>query len=236
MDKDLHLGGVQYNIALSLFFVPYVLLEVPSNVLLKRFARPSIYIGILVTVWGIIMMCHGFVHNFAGLMVVRLLLGVFEAGFYPGAVYLCTFWYMPKELATRIAVFYCASSLSGAFSGLLAAGIAEMRGVADLAGWRWIFIIEGLLTIATGLGCFFLLIDSPALSGRWLSPTEIRYLELQLFIKEGGRFRDENNKSSHWGDFKAVARNPRLWGHAYLLFAQSACSYGAFLLVFYLTS
>lgn len=69
--------------------------EVPSNIILKKFNRPSVYLGTLVTIWGVIMTCHGVVKNFAGLLSVRLLLGVFEAGFYPGAVYLCTFWYLP---------------------------------------------------------------------------------------------------------------------------------------------
>ena len=100
---DLKLDDIQYNIVLSLFFLPYILLEIPSNILLKRFKRPSVYLGILVTMWGIIMTLHGVVQNFGGLLAVRMLLGVFEAGFYPGAVYLCTFWYMPRQLATRIA-------------------------------------------------------------------------------------------------------------------------------------
>ncbi|KAH6658015.1 major facilitator superfamily domain-containing protein [Truncatella angustata] len=227
MDKDLGLSGVQYNIALSLFFVPYILFEIPSNMLLKKFARPSVYLGTLVTSWGIIMMCHGFVKNFAGLMVVRMMLGVLEAGFYPGAVYLCTFWYMPKELATRISVFYCFSALSGAFSGLLAAGIAEMNGIGGFKGWQWIFILEGILTIIMGILCFPLLIDSPRLSHRWLNSNEIRYLELQLFIKQGGRFSaEEENTSHHWQDFKAVITNPRMWGQAYILLCISACSYG----------
>lgn len=78
----------QYNIALSIFFIPYILLEVPSNVILKRFTRPSTYLGILVVSWGLIMTCTGLVQNFAGLMVTRLLLGAAEAGFFPGAVYL----------------------------------------------------------------------------------------------------------------------------------------------------
>lgn len=80
---------MQWNIVLSLFFVPYILFEVPSNVFLKRCARPSIYMGVLVTTWGIIMTMHGVVTNYAGLLALRILLGVFEAGFFPGAVYLC---------------------------------------------------------------------------------------------------------------------------------------------------
>lgn len=92
LDTDLKLSGVQYNICNSLFFVPYVLLEVPSNIVLKKFSKPSVYLGTLVTAWGIVMTCHGFAKDFPGLLVLRLILGTLEAGFYPGAVYLCTFW------------------------------------------------------------------------------------------------------------------------------------------------
>ncbi|TID00372.1 putative transporter [Colletotrichum higginsianum] len=224
---DLNLDGVQWNIALSLFFVPYILLEVPSNVLLKKFKRPSVYLGTLVTIWGVIMTCHGFVHNFAGLLTVRLLLGVFEAGFYPGAVYLTTFWYMPRDLAARIAWFYCTSALSGAFSGLLAAAIAKMDGVGGYEGWRWIFILEGIFTVLLGIATFFLLVDTPALSTKWLEPDEVRFLELQSFIKQGGRFEDEKKEDKFkWHDLKAVVTNWRLYMQAWALLAASACSYG----------
>ncbi|KAL3473593.1 major facilitator superfamily domain-containing protein [Aspergillus californicus] len=225
LDTDLGLSGLQWNIVLSIFFIPYILLEVPSNMLLKNFSRPSVYLGILITCWGIIMTFTGLVQNFAGLMVTRIMLGIFEAGFFPGAVYLCTFWYMPKELSSRIAIFYCASALSGAFSGLLAAGIAQMDGVGGQEGWRWIFLLEGIVTVILGIMCFFLLIDSPKRSTKWLDAEEIRYLELQHFIKEGGDFKAEKKKTS-WKDIKATILNWRMYMLAYILLAQSACSYG----------
>jgi MFS family permease len=79
LEKDLGMGGTDYNLANMLFFVPYILLEIPANSMLVRFSeRPSLWIGFIVTAWGIVMMCTGFVKNFAGLLVCRLLLGVFE--------------------------------------------------------------------------------------------------------------------------------------------------------------
>ncbi|EAU30176.1 conserved hypothetical protein [Aspergillus terreus NIH2624] len=224
MIEDLNMTGVQYNTVLSIFFVPYVLLEVPSNILLKKFKRPSTYLGILVLSWGIVMTCTGLVKNFGGLMAVRVLLGIFEAGFFPGAIYLCSYWYMPKDLALRISYFYCASALSGAFSGLLAAAIARMDGAGGVEGWRWIFILEGLATVAIGVACFFMLIDTPALSKRWLSPEEIRYLELSMLIKQGGRV--DHEASFQWKDLYMVLTNWRVYMQAYFLFAQSALSYG----------
>jgi MFS family permease len=224
LDKDLGLTGVQYNTVLSIFFIPYVLLEVPSNILLKKFKRPSVYLGILILCWGIVMTFTGVVTNYAGLMVTRILLGVFEAGFFPGAIYLCSYWYMPKDLATRISYFYCASALSGAFSGLLAAAIAQMDGVGGYQGWRWTFIIEGIATVVLAIACFFLLIDSPTLSHRWLAPEEIRFLEIQLFIKQGGKFQQETG--FRWRDLRIVLSNWRLYLQSWFLFAQSATSYG----------
>ena len=132
---------------------------------------------------------------------------------------------MPRDLATRISLFYCASALSGAFSGLLAAGIAKMDGVGGYEGWRWIFLLEGLLTVILGVLCLFFLIDSPKLSRKWLDNDEIRYLDLQHFIKEGGKFKEEQ-KTTSWRDIRAVMLNWRMYLLAYILLCQSACSYG----------
>jgi MFS family permease len=132
---------------------------------------------------------------------------------------------MPKDLATRISYFYCASALSGAFSGLLAAAIAQMDGVAGYEGWRWIFLLEGIATVVLGVACFFLLIDTPALSTRWLEPEEIQYLELSMFIKQGGKFREEDS-GFKWRDLRIVLTNWRVYVQAYFLICQSALSYG----------
>ncbi|KAJ5259623.1 hypothetical protein N7478_012604 [Penicillium angulare] len=192
--EDLNLTGLQYNIALSIFFIPYVLLEVPSNILLKRFARPSLYLGTLIVSWGTIMTLTGVVRNFGGLLAVRVLLGIFDA-------------------------------LSGAFSGLLAAAISKMDGVGGYEGWRWIFIIEGLVTVGLGISTFLLLVDSPSLSTRWLDEDEIRYLEIQHFIKEGGQFKEEQESIS-LKDVFGVMKNWRLYFLAYIMMCQSACNYG----------
>lgn len=99
-----------------------------------------------------------------------------RAGFFPAAVYLLSQWYPPHMTQVRMAMLYCAAAMSGAFSGLLAAGFAKMSGLAGYSGWRWIFIIEGIMTVLLGLSAFVILPDSPSHSGRWLSPDEINYL------------------------------------------------------------
>jgi len=175
---SLGMTGVQYNVAVSVFFIPFVLAEVPSNMVLHLFKRPSLYIGGIVTCWGIIMTCNGVVQNFGGLIAIRIFLGLFEAGFLPGAILIISKWYLPNETQTRIALLYTSAASGGGFSGLLAFGIAKMDGVGGYEGWRWIFILEGLATVTIGVMCFFFLIDSPALS-KWLDDDEKRYLILR---------------------------------------------------------
>ncbi|KAF9895345.1 hypothetical protein FE257_000249 [Aspergillus nanangensis] len=179
LSEDLNLSDSEYNTCLAVFFIPYVLFEVPSNYILNRFKRPSRWMGSITMAWGVVMTMAGMVRNFTGLLIVRIFLGVTEAGFFPGAVLIVSKWYLPSETQTRIATFYSASALAGAFSGLLAAGIAEMDGIGGLEGWRWIFLLEGIMTVLIGVLCFFCLLDSPALSTSWLDPDEIRYLELR---------------------------------------------------------
>ena len=216
------MADIQYNIAVSVFFVPYILLEVPSNLLLKKFKRPSTYLGILVTCWGIVMTFTGLVKNFGGLLACRLILAVFEAGFFPGAVYLITRWYAQRQLQLRVALFYCASALSGAFSGLLAFCIAKMDGVGGIAGWAWIFILEGIVTVMIGAATFFVLPDTPSLSSKWLDADEIRYLELQTVVKEGGRYTDGETKDSFkWTYLKELLLDHKVWLQAYILFTVS---------------
>lgn len=152
---SLGMAGVQYNVALSIFFIPFVLAEVPSNMVLHLFKRPSLYIGTIVFCWGVIMTLHGVVQTYGGLIAIRFFLGLFEyatlrsfinvetlilprAGFLPGAILVISKWYLPNETQTRIALLYTSAASGGAFSGLLAFGIAKMDGIAGLEGWRWV--------------------------------------------------------------------------------------------------
>ncbi|PGH16159.1 hypothetical protein AJ79_01926 [Helicocarpus griseus UAMH5409] len=226
LTEDLNMDGIKYNIAVSVFFIPYILLEVPSNVILKNFKRPSTYLGALVVSWGIVMTCTGVVKNFAGLMVTRVLLGITEAGFFPGAVYLITRWYAQREVQTRLAFFYCASALSGAFSGFLAFAIAKMNGVGGRPGWAWIFLLEGIATVLIGCACFFIMPDTPQLSGRWLSEKEIRYLTIQTTIKEGGSSAMEKTDKFKWSYLWELLTDYKVYLQAWILFTASVCAYG----------
>ncbi|KEY74775.1 hypothetical protein S7711_06673 [Stachybotrys chartarum IBT 7711] len=196
MTTDLNLVGIQYNIVVAIFFIPFIICEVPSNMILHKFKRPSWYIGGIVFAWGTIMTLTGIVQNYGGLLAIRFLLGIFEAGFLPGAILIISQWYLPNETQVRIAILYTSAATGGAFSGLLAFAIAKMDGVAGLEGWRWIFILEGIFTVIVAIMCFFLLCDTPALSSRWLAADEIRYLELRQLsrrIVNPGDYKDNSN-------------------------------------------
>lgn len=134
-----------------------------------------------------------------------MLLGVTEAGFFPAATYLLTTWYCRWELQTRMAIFYAAASLAGSFSGLLAFGLQNLDGVGGLAGWRWIFIIEGIITVAVGAIFPFIMPDSPE-SASFLTPSDklIVTTRLQMDMREVASSPDGQPERFQWKYLKAV--------------------------------
>jgi MFS family permease len=174
---------MRYNTALTVFFVPYALFEVPSQIVLK-ILRPSIWIAILVFAWGLVMTLMGLVTSYGGLIAARFFLGVAEAGFFPAATFLLTLWYRRYEVQRRMAVFYAAASLSGAFSGLLAFAIEKMDGISGLAGWKWIFILEGLVPVAVSFSLYLLLPDKPE-TARFLTKEEREFVVNRIALHTG---------------------------------------------------
>ncbi|KAI0708311.1 MFS general substrate transporter [Earliella scabrosa] len=170
---QLNLTGDKYNIALTMYFVPYCLFECPANLVLKKF-RPSRWLPGITLVWGTIMTLMGLVKNYPQLVGTRICLGVAEAGLFPGVVYYLSLWYPRHMLQYRVGVFFGGATLAGAFSGLLAFGISFMSGTAGLLGWSWIFIIEGMLTVVVGAISFFILVDFPH-TAAFLTPEERAY-------------------------------------------------------------
>ncbi|KAF1945416.1 MFS general substrate transporter [Clathrospora elynae] len=170
LQEDLGLTDGQYNASLTIFFVSYAVFEPLTNVLLKKW-RPSVFLPIIMTWWGICMTCMGLVHNYAGLMTARWWLGVAEAGLFPGVNYYLSCWYKRSEFGIRAAIFFSAAALAGSFGGLLAAGIAQMGGVGGKPGWAWIFILEGLTTILVGIASYWMVHDFPA-EATFLSPDD----------------------------------------------------------------
>ncbi|OQU98777.1 hypothetical protein CLAIMM_04507 [Cladophialophora immunda] len=228
MLEDLHMAGNQYNVALSLFFVTYIIFEVPSNAVLEKYFafRPSWWIGGLTMAWGVMMTLHGVVNNYGGLLAVRLVMGALEAGFFPGAVLLLNKWYTKFELSARLAVFYAGAAIAGAFSGLLAYALVKMDGLAGVAGWRWIFIIEGIVTVAVGVLVPFLLADTPEKHCSWLTEDEQRYLTARLVSQDGGQHVHSKGRNFSWAVFWSVIGDWQLYVMAVVAWSESIPGYG----------
>lgn len=174
LPDDLHLTGNQYNICLTMFFIPYAVFEVPSNMVLKRM-KPSIWLPAIMVAWGTVMTLMGIVHNFQGLLATRIFLGVTEAGLLPGVAFYLTMFYRREELQLRQSLFCSAASVAGAFSGILSWAIAKMDGIGNRPGWAWIFLLEGMATVLIAVISIFLLCDSPH-NAKLLTPREREYL------------------------------------------------------------
>jgi MFS family permease len=180
LEKDLNMAGDDFNVVTSILFVGYLLMQIPSNILLVR-VRPAIYLGTCMTIWGLISALQGgAVKSYGGLLACRFFLGFIEAPFFPGVIMLLSSWYTRNELAHRFALFYGGSQLGNMFGGLIAAGVlANLDGARGIAGWRWLFIIEGTITMFVALLSIVILPNYPSTT-RWLSDEEKAYSEWRL--------------------------------------------------------
>ncbi|CED83264.1 Permease of the major facilitator superfamily [Phaffia rhodozyma] len=202
MATDLKLTDQQYLLCLTIFFIPYALFEPPSNVLLKKLS-PRVWLTSIMVLWGIAMIAQGLVKNFQQLMVVRTLLGIFEAGLFPGVNYYLSCWYKRNEFGLRASIFFSAATVSGAMGGLLAAAISNMNGVGGKPAWAWIFILEGILTVVAALISPFLIQNFPD-TATFLNPAErafvIRRLQTGDIVSAGG-------EKFHWSSIIASLKD-----------------------------
>ncbi|KAF9558966.1 MFS general substrate transporter [Agrocybe pediades] len=205
---QLHLKGNEYNIALTMYFIPYCLFECPANLVLKKF-RPSRWLPGITVAWGVVMTLMGLVKTYPQLVGVRVCLGVAEAGLFPGVVYYLTLWYPRHALQYRIGLFFGAASLAGAFSGLLAFGISFMSGTRGLLGWSWIFILEGIATVAVGILAFFVLVDFPS-TAKFLTPEERSWIVHKKKYDNSSVGEEEHFEMRH---FWAAVSDWQVWLH-----------------------
>jgi MFS family permease len=162
LQDDLNLNYNQYATCLSILYVGYILMQVPSNIYINRIERPSLYIAAAMLLWGLISTLTGVVHNFSGMVAARFFLGFIEAAFLPGALLILSKWYTRRELTKRNAVLFCGNLISNAFSALIGAGVlSNMQGVLGHAAWRWLFWIEGAITMSVAIVAAFVLPDLP---------------------------------------------------------------------------
>ena len=178
-------------------------------------------IPLLILSWSVVLIGSGFIHNVGQLYATRLLLGIFESGIFPClALYLSTF-YKPQEQALRVSYLFVASALSGSFGGLFAYALLKMDGVAGLEGWRWLFIIEGCLSVAIAMGVFFSLPDDFE-SARFLNAQDKELMRLRAEISA----RYHGKPDFDWKQVRAAALDPKLYISCWSQFMADVCSFG----------
>ncbi|KAH0835352.1 hypothetical protein AYO21_01570 [Fonsecaea monophora] len=206
LEEDLGLVGDQYQLAVSILFVTYCLFELPSNLIIKKL-QPARYLAFITFAWGVVATLTGVVQNFAGLIACRLLLGLFEAGLFPGLVVYLTMFYTKRTLALRTGYLFATAAIAGAVGGLLAYAIGFMDGVAGMNGWRWIMIIEGIPTVITGCVVYLVLPNTPE-TAKFLSEEDRRLLT-SMHDREVGH--NANSREFHWSDVRAGLKDKTIW-------------------------
>ncbi|HEX7668377.1 MAG TPA: MFS transporter [Polyangiaceae bacterium] len=183
MVKDLSLSDAAFAFGAGIFFIGYFFFEVPSNILLKKFGARAWIARIMIS-WGVISSLMMFVHSERMFYVMRFLLGIAEAGFFPGIIFYLTLWYPSRLRSTRTALFVSAIAVSGVLGNPISGAIMDsLSGTAGLAGWQWLFLFEGIPSILVGIWVFFYL-DSNILDAKWLTAEEKDVLARNLESEE----------------------------------------------------
>lgn len=199
LQEDLNLSYNQYATCLSILYVGYILMQVPSNMFINRIQRPSLYISAAMLLWGLISTLSGSVHNFAGMVCIRFFLGFVEAAFLPGALLILSKWYTRRELTKRNAILFCGNLISNAFSALVGAGVlSNMQGVLGHAAWRWLFWIEGAITMGVAVSAAFILPDLPH-NSRGFTEEERQVAQLRMVEDVGEADEDSAEESAFYG-------------------------------------
>ncbi|KAH7908986.1 MFS general substrate transporter [Hygrophoropsis aurantiaca] len=245
---QLNLTGNKYNIALTMFFIPYCIFECPAKYIslchphlfwkfiylffviqpcsesiqtIQWFAANRWLPGIMI-LWGLIMTLMGLVKTYPQLVGVRVCLGIAEAGLFPGVVYYLSLWYPRHMLQYRVGLFFGAATLAGAFSGLLAFGIGYMGGTKGLEGWSWIFILEGIATIVVAVAALFILVDFPD-TAKFLTQEERAFIIWRKKYDNSSVGEEENFAPRHvWAAFA----DWQVWLHILVYMSIVAPLYG----------
>ncbi len=178
MNRELALSSEAFGLASGIFFIGYFLFEIPSNVLLVRFGA-RIWITRILVSWSVLVCLEGMVQTPLQLYVLRFLLGIAEAGFFPGIIVYLTYWFSAKDRASAIACFTTAIPASYIIGASSSTWIMQHLHLFGISGWRWMLVLEGILALLGGIGSFFLLLDSPA-QARWLTGRQRAWLVEEL--------------------------------------------------------
>ncbi|KAF2794141.1 phthalate transporter-like protein [Melanomma pulvis-pyrius CBS 109.77] len=228
MTKELKLNVLvgtvsRYSVVTLVFFTTYIVFQPPSTIIVRKLG-PRVHLSAIVTAWGAVMVGMGFSPNYEALAALRVVLGILEAGFFPSCVYLLSTWYTRYEVGKRYAVFYLLGSLASACAGILAYGLMQMNGLQGHAGWRWIFIIEGALTMALGVGSYWALVDFPDKahkSWKFITKRESLYIIDRVNRDRG----DGNVEPFSAGKFFRAGLDLKIWGFALIFFNTTTVTY-----------
>lgn len=207
-----------YGFGAGLFFLGYFLFEVPSNLVLQRVGA-RIWIARIMVFWGLVSMSFMFINGPTMFYFMRFLLGAAEAGFFPGVILYLTYWFPARERARTVALFALGGILAGVIGSPMSGALLGLDGVLGLAGWKWLFLIEGLPAVLVGFVVFFLLPDRP-LKARWLSAGEKAYIQSRVDA-------DGSPAAVHGRTpLVAVFTNPRVWVLCLLYLLMNIGGYG----------
>jgi ACS family tartrate transporter-like MFS transporter len=218
MNQDLHFSATVYGLGAGLFFIGYALCEVPSNLLLLRFG-PRRWLARIMLTWGILAALMMFVRTPLEFYFLRLLLGISEAGFFPGVIYYLTLWFPARMRARAVSRFYVALPLSTVVMGALAGWLMGLEGTLGLAGWQWLFLLEGLPAALFSFVILAALPDSPE-NARWLTADEKSWLQRQL---------QSDHAHAHLGHEAGILRallSPKVWMIGLFFLSALTCNYG----------
>ncbi len=219
LKADLHMSDAVYGTGAGLFFVGSALFDIPSNLILAR-VGPRRWMARIMISWGAVaasMSLMGSAHMF---YMLRFLLGITEAGFFPGMILYLTYWFPSRERARSISRFMTATAIAGVIGGPLASSLLQLDGTGELYGWQWLFLAEGLPTILAGVSVLFLLPEHPREAG-WLSPGEQQWVESQVLED-----RKAQGSGGHTRFFDAL-RLPSLYAMAAVFIA---CQVGVYVI------
>ncbi len=217
MKADLHLSDSVYGTGAGIFFLGSALFDIPSNLILAK-VGPRRWMARIMISWGVVAASMSLIHSPLSFYLLRFLLGVTEAGFFPGMILYLTYWFPSRERARSVSRFMTATALAGVVGGPVAGGLLSLNGVGHLAGWQWLFIAEGIPTMLFGVSVLFVLKDHPS-EAKWLLPRERAWLENEI-----KRDREEQGSGEHH-NFADAFRLPALYLLAAVFFASQVGVY-----------
>lgn len=218
MSQDIGLSAAAYGFGAGVFFIGYALFEIPSNGGMYRFGARKWIARILIS-WGVVATAMALVNGDVTFNIVRFLLGVAEAGFFPAVVFYLTLWFPARERVTVLGLFILAQPISNALGAPISGLILNMEGVAGLHGWQWLFIIQGVPAIILGFLAPKLLTDRPA-DAKWLKPTEREWLVTKIAEEDDVKLAHGTHR------FRDGLKDPRALVYAFLNFGMVLGIYG----------